>query len=63
MLAVGIIIGCVITAGSAQDAVDRQAAGIRGQSPEMHYYINGEEVDLEGMAGQDGAGQDDPPPQ
>lgn len=64
-LAIGIIIGCVIMAGSAQDAVDRQAAGIQQQAPEMHYFVNGEEVDLEGMAGaqdgQDGGGQDVPP--
>ena len=47
-IAIGVIIGCVITAGTARDAVDRQAA-ISAQEPEMHYYVNGEEVDLEGM--------------
>lgn len=64
-LAIGIIIGCVIMAGSAQDAVDRQAAGIQAQAPEMHYFVNGEEVDLDGLAGapdgQGGEGQDAPP--
>ncbi|MCM1296359.1 MAG: hypothetical protein NC311_12540, partial [Muribaculaceae bacterium] len=65
-LSVGIIIGCVIMAGSAQDAVDRQAEGLANQqaqeqleqTPEYHYFINGEEVQLDGSDSQEGGQQD-----
>lgn len=58
MLAVGIIIGCVIMAGSAQRAVDKAlenaAAAQNGQPPEVHYFIDDEEVDLDSLAGGEG---------
>ena len=56
-LAIGIICGCVIMSGEAQKAVDRYAEQIQAeqveQAPEVHYFVNGEEVDVDGMAGQD----------
>lgn len=57
-LAVGIIIGCVIMAGSAQDAVDKQAQNAAAQQPEFHYFINGEEIDPDGLGQEGGPAQD-----
>lgn len=68
-IGIGVIIGCAFMAGSAQRAIDKQAESITGQQsgqpPEVHYYIDGEEVDGPGEAdsgedtGQEGGGADE----
>ena len=58
-IAIGVIIGCVIMSGAAQRAVDKQLEDMAKQQadrqPEIHYFIDGEEV--EGPAEEEGSGE------